>query len=473
MIGKEQAQRFLSQNYLLLTILIGTTLVSLSIGPYQNGDTQWEYSAAMGVIKWGIPYVGSLGNIINQPPLGFYLESLFFRAFGESISSATIMMTLFGLGSTLLVYKLGRLLYGKPTALIAAVLFGLTPWELALSRSFLIDVQCLFLSLLCLYVGILAMRRGSLKLSLLSGIFFAAALLTKNFAAFILIPLSLLYILSKQKKLTLTLLQVTSFALPPLLFSWLWYDFILGKGLGFMFQASDFGDLNYSGVAVSPFFAFRFLWVYSLGAFFVLAAVFSLLLIFPFRKKIQDASKVDLVCLATILPIVLIDMVLGVWLNLKVPYTSAVKYDYQALPFLCLIAASLAGKCFTLLKGVGTASQNRKRLLVAIAVVSAILLSLTIAFDVGSAHHLAMHYYIVYQVTPDQTDVGYSFFRYTPTRQFSVLVNYQYLGYAIMLLGLLRACWGELHRFFAALFKPMSLWIKTRNAAAYPREGNA
>ena len=64
---------------------MGTTLVSLSIGPYQNGDTRWEYSAAMGVIKWGIPYVESWGNIINQPPLGFYLEALFFKAFGDSI----------------------------------------------------------------------------------------------------------------------------------------------------------------------------------------------------------------------------------------------------------------------------------------------------------------------------------------------------------------------------------------------------
>ncbi len=199
MIDRDEVGKFLRENYLLLSILVGTAFVSFSIGPYRNLDSQWEYSAAMGVIKWGIPYVKSFGNIINQPPLGFYLEALFFKAFSESITDATILMTLFGLGSTYMLYKTGRLLYGKSTGLLAASLFALTPWELALSRSFLIDAQCLFLSLTCLYVGIMAINKGSLKLSLLSGVLFGAALLTKNFAAFILIPMALLYVFSRPK----------------------------------------------------------------------------------------------------------------------------------------------------------------------------------------------------------------------------------------------------------------------------------
>ena len=175
MFGKDDAKKLLSENYPLLSILIGITFISLSIGPFINGDTDWEFAAAKGVLKWGMPYVNSIGNIINQPPLGFYIEGLFFKGVGASVYNGTILVTLLGLGSTIIIYKIGKELYGKPTGLFAAALFALSPWELVLSRSFLIDVQCLFFSLLCLYVGILAIRRGSVKLSMVSGIFFAAA----------------------------------------------------------------------------------------------------------------------------------------------------------------------------------------------------------------------------------------------------------------------------------------------------------
>ena len=120
---------------------------------------------------------------MNQPPLGFYIEALFFKIFGSSINTDVTLITLFGLGSTVLVYKIGKELYGKPTGLFAAALFALTPWELVLSRSFLIDAQCLFLSLLCLFIGIIAIRKGSFKL-FMSGVIFAAAFLTKFFAVY-------------------------------------------------------------------------------------------------------------------------------------------------------------------------------------------------------------------------------------------------------------------------------------------------
>ena len=82
MFDKDGIKKLLSENYPLLGILVGITLVSLSIGPFQNGDTDWEFQAATGVIKWGMPYVNNIGNLMNQPPLGFYVEALFFKLFG-------------------------------------------------------------------------------------------------------------------------------------------------------------------------------------------------------------------------------------------------------------------------------------------------------------------------------------------------------------------------------------------------------
>jgi 4-amino-4-deoxy-L-arabinose transferase-like glycosyltransferase len=112
---KVSVKKLLSENYSLLSILIGFMLVSFSIGPYQNGDTQWEYEAAMGVIKWGMPYVNTFGNIMNQPPLGFYIEALFFKVFGLSIDTGVALVTLFGLGCIVLVYEIGKVVYNKTT----------------------------------------------------------------------------------------------------------------------------------------------------------------------------------------------------------------------------------------------------------------------------------------------------------------------------------------------------------------------
>src|SRR5208283_434911 len=108
MFDKDRARNLLSENYPLLSIIVGITLISLSIGPFQNWDSDYEFEAAVGIIKWGMPYVNNFGSIINQPPVGFYIEALFFRIFGASMSLGTSLMALFGLGSTVLVYLIGR-----------------------------------------------------------------------------------------------------------------------------------------------------------------------------------------------------------------------------------------------------------------------------------------------------------------------------------------------------------------------------
>ena len=157
--NKSSLGEALSEYSPLVCILIGVVLVSVSFGPFQNPDTQLEYEAASGVIRWGMPYQTTFGNMINQPPLGFYLSALVFKGVGLSYNTGVAIVTMFGLGCTVLLYEIGKVLYGKPTGLFAAALFALTPWQLFLSRSFLIDVQCLFFSLLFLFVGMRAIRK--------------------------------------------------------------------------------------------------------------------------------------------------------------------------------------------------------------------------------------------------------------------------------------------------------------------------
>jgi len=466
MFTKLLPKKFLIENYLLLFVLLGTALVAFSIGPYQNGDTQWEYQATMGVLKWGIPYTEVWGSLMNQPPLGFYLNAFAFKVVGSSIPSATVLMTLFSIASTFLLYKLGKTLYSKSTGLVAAALFALTPWELSLSRTFLIDAQCLFFSLLSLYIGIHAIRRSSLVLSLLSGGFFACALLTKNFAVFILIPLALFYFLDRQKDKKKVLQLTAAFGFFALFLTFLWYQVILGRGLMQIFRNGDFHDVNYAGVIVTPTFLPRFLWDYGLGAFLVMAVVLSVLLPFGFKKHFGNLPQVDVIFIATILPVLVIDLAMGVVFNLKVPYTSAVKYDYQALPFFCLIAASLVPKCASLLKSKTKELRISDKVVFSVFLASLFLIGLTFVWDVYTANQMASSNYIVYQVTADQTNVGYSFFRYTSPSQYSFLLDLQYAGFVALLAGLLLATWRRLVGFsqilFNSVFGPMQNWIDAK-----------
>jgi len=441
-------RKLLTENYPLLGVLIGIVLISVSIGPFENCDTELEYEATSAVIRWGMPYVNSFGNIINQPPLGFYVEALFFTFFGSSIDTGVVLITLLGLGCIIAVYKIGNVLYGKPAGLIAAALFALAPWELIFSRTFLIDMQCLFFSLLCLFVGIYAIRKDSFKLVLVSGTLFTAAFLTKFFAVFTLIHLMLLFIYYRPKNLRRALSLVGAFFLPVLLFAFLWYNVISGGWLPSAFSHDDFWSYNSSDVVPSYFFVGNFLLYYGLGWFFTSAAVFSLLVCFLRRKLFSKILVFDLICLATIISIVTVNTFLGAGLNLKSPYTSAFKYAYQSLPFFSLLAASLVSKCLSLFNSAKSKRKLHRILFFSVVFVGLFLLVATILDNMWYASLLSTSDYLLFKVEPN-IDLGYSLFNPTPTGEHSLLMNIQYLGFAVVLSGLV---WASRHT-LVGLFK--------------------
>jgi len=406
-------RQLLSDNYPLLAILIGIVLISVSIGPFMNDDTEWEFEAASGVIRWGMPYAFAFGNIMNQPPLGFYVEALFFTFFGCSIYIGVVLITLLGLGCIIAVYKIGNVLYGKPTGLVAAALFALSPWEIVLSRTFLIDMQCLFFSLLCLLVGIYAIQKDSIKLFLVSGALFGAAFLTKFFAVFALPPIVLLLLYYRRKKLRRIISSLGAFFLPGLSFSFFW-------------------------IVPSYFFVGHFLLNYGLGIFFVSAVVFSLLACFLHRRLFPKILVFDLVFLANITLIIAVNTFLGASLNLKSPYNNAIKYSFQSLPFFSLLAASLVGKCFSLFNSAKKTRKLQKTLYFSVAFVGLFLLGATIVVNICYSNLLSKADYLLFRVAPNEV-LGYSLFNPTPIVENSFLMVFQYLGFSVVLSGLIWA----------------------------------
>jgi 4-amino-4-deoxy-L-arabinose transferase-like glycosyltransferase len=465
MFEKINFRKLLSENYPIIAILIGVALISLSIGPFQTLDTQLEFETTKSILINGWPYLPSTGQIINEPPLGFYTAALFFKAFGFSVESGTFLVTLFGLGCTFIVYKLGKEFYGKTTGLFAAAFFALAPWELVLSRAFLIDTQCLFLSLVCLYFGILAIRRDSGKLAVASGIFFAAALLTKLYAAFMLVPLLILFVYHRPKTPKRILSQLAAFSLPALYTNFLWYQLILKENLvDYIFQHNDFRDVNFQNVVPSYSFIPTFLVNYGVGFLFLSAAAFSLIIGLLFRKRFPKQLLIfDFVCLASLLTVLGVNMYLAVNLNLKAPYTSAIKFSYQALPFLSLTAASLATKSALMFNGAKCTLKSQRLLLVLVGVAGLFLLVTPLLANMNAAHQLSQDSFLFFQVRADQ-NVGYSFDA-SPTSQNSLLMALQYLGFTLVLSGLL---WVG-RRFVLDLFQPMKSSIEAKTII-HPRK---
>jgi 4-amino-4-deoxy-L-arabinose transferase-like glycosyltransferase len=438
----ETLRKWLSEYYPLMAILVGVVLVSASSGPWHNIDANLEFETAANVLKWGMPYWPSFGVFLNQPPLGFYVEAAFFGVFGVTFNYGVVLVTAFALGSTVMVYALGRTIYGKGTGVLAAAFFALTPWQLILSRSFLIDVQCLFLSLLFLYVGILAVQRTSLKLLAVSGLLFAAAFLTKFYAVYTLIPLAVYYFASRPKKLKRIALWLAVFLLPVLVASAVWYQGISGQGVMKIFSHDDMSNYNQAGSVPSWYFVGTFL-TSSVGPWFLAAASLSLVVCFVGWRRFGRFAVFDLSCLLTFLVAAGVETYWGWGLNLSSPYLNPIKYVYQALPFLCLLGASLAVKSRVLLNIAKAKKTLPEAVLAVVAVAGVVLLAGSMYMNMDFAHRMTWYPYVVFPVQ-QPNDVGYAFNNPVPNDKYGVMMALNYVGLGVMLSGLAWASRNEL-----------------------------
>ena len=419
---------FLQEYYPLASILIGYFLVAITIGPYQNGDTAWEYDAVLGVIKTGLP-VANGGYLMDQPPLGFYIHALFFQAFGMSIDNGTLIVTLFGLGSTALVYGIGRLLYNKSTGFFAALLFAFSPWHLILSRSFLIDAPCLFFSLLSLFIALFAFRKNSLSLFALSGIAFAAAFNTKLYAIFVLIPLTAFFIQHRPKNVRQITIWLVAFSIPTIITVLLWYQLITGIGLSSIFLHADLTTENQIMLNPTPFFAINFLASYGLGWFFIDATIAAVLIGLWQRRALHDFLFSDIICLTTIICVLSVNVILGAFLGLKAPFLNAIKYDYQALPFFSILAASLVSKSSIILK-----NPKHRASLITISVLGLVLVAAAFLYNMWYTNLFSTWSYLIFRVDP-QINQGYSLFNFAAGLSGTLWMALQLLGYIIAISG--------------------------------------
>jgi 4-amino-4-deoxy-L-arabinose transferase-like glycosyltransferase len=428
-VNLKPLSQFIVAHYPLVGVLIGSFLIATSMGAYTNWDAQLEYEAATATATGGFPYL-STGLMINQPPFGFYTSAAAFQLFGASYQAGVALASFFGVASVALVYALGALLYGRKTGLVASALFGLIPWHVYMSRIFLIDNQYLFWSLLFLVVGVLAVRRNSDKLVALAGIVFAFALLSKLFAVFALIPMALIiYFGQRDGTFARSRRKLLLFILPILVSQAVWYGAFARQNFLAVYFSTDFSHPVYVSDP-SPLFV-PDIWVKSAGLFLFLAAALAVGFAYAYRAKLRSLLRVDLICLATITGVAAANALLVLGFHLTVPYVSVFKYTYMALPFLCLLAASVADKGAVLLAD-GSLKKARMQPVKLVLVAAGLLL--VFASMVESVRYLGG--WVDYAFFGVDTVTYYPFNLYAQTAYNSVLQILQYGALALILLSL-------------------------------------
>jgi 4-amino-4-deoxy-L-arabinose transferase-like glycosyltransferase len=404
-----------------------------------------------------MPYANTYGNMVNQPPLGFYTDAAFLQAFGNTYNNGLILMMVFGVANAALVYFIGKALYSKGTGLFAAALFGLTPWQLVMSRAYLIDGQCLFFSLLSFLVGVYAIRRDSAKLMQASALVFAAAFMTKFFAVFMLIPL-ICYTFFHMRKNVKNGLLVLGYLLPTVLAYFSWYQVITGRGLLSGIGHDDFSNAVPNGLVPSPFFASNTL-IKGLGEYFLVAVAVSVVVCLLNNRFFYKTLTVDLSFAATILLLVGLNTVLAVQFNLAAPYIGVIKYEYQLLPLFCLLAASLVTKFLSLS---ALLKQRRKWDIAVFAVASAglIVAGTALVLNMNFVHTFSNWDYMLFPVEAYNLPPGYSFANPLPIGKYGVPILVQYAGFGLVLFGLAWASKDQAAPVLKVVFRTM--WKKVR-----------
>lgn len=344
---KRGFRAFLGAHFPLIGVLIAAFLVLFSSGTYTNWDAQVEFEAASSVVITGYPYLSS-GLMINQPPLGFYLDAPVYALLGLSYLNGVAVVSAFGLGCIVLIYALATLLYGKNAGLVASALFAVLPWQVYMSRIYLIDVQYMFFSLLCLFFGVYAVRKNSGKYVLACGIFFALALLTKVFAVFVLAPLALLAYYGRSSGFRLSWRIALLFLAPSLILQLVWFGGFANQNFFGVYFNTDF---IHPELIENPSLTFLpKVLVQSAGWFLFFAGLFSLALSVCYRRLLRGLVWLDVVCVGAIGVVLSLDLLLVFGFGLIVPYVSAFKYNYMTVPFFVLLAASLAAKVGLLIR---------------------------------------------------------------------------------------------------------------------------
>lgn len=248
---------------------------------------------------------GQWSNYLNSgpfyPPLYDVATAGLFRIIGVSLFAARFVSVIFGILSIWTLFELANPLYGSKVALVSAILLGIMPGFVWLSRLSMIETMLLFFFLLSLLFFYKWIKTKSLKYIFFSGLVLGLGFLSKYQAivGILIVIISLLIIVHARKKeklitLTALILVVTLIALPWFLLT---YRVYASGTLDQWIYALQMGNPQKSVYSLSfpaPVFYFiAMTWPYGFYGFapvsiFIYIFALAGLLLFGWRRRVED-----------------------------------------------------------------------------------------------------------------------------------------------------------------------------------------
>jgi hypothetical protein len=223
-----------------------------------------------------------------------YTTSLSYLIFGINDFSATFFVLLTSLGTIILAYHFGKLLFNKKIGLIAAFLFSIFPMDIVYSTQLLSDIPSSFFMALGVFIFLNAELKQSMKYGisyLLSGIFIGIGYLFRE--SILLISLFFVFYVLVNKKIKLEYFLVPLgiviiFLLELTVFYNLTSDPLYRIHSSQNYLTDAVGQQNYFGRLNFPIGLFHYPWLFAtnnlLNIFYFLVTI-SVLFIWKHKNK--------------------------------------------------------------------------------------------------------------------------------------------------------------------------------------------
>ncbi len=175
-------------------------------------DEAWYAEISKNILKTGEYYKTYFnGNpFFDHPPFVFWLQTISYRLFGINEFAVRFPSFLLGIGTAILLFFLGRKMFGKTVGFFAGLTLLTAPWFLSRSLTGNLDIVLTFLFLLTFY---LTLKSSESKIFLIPlSISVSFLVLTKSLVPFTIFP-AIIFLLWKKIKLKDLLVPFFIFAL--------------------------------------------------------------------------------------------------------------------------------------------------------------------------------------------------------------------------------------------------------------------
>ncbi len=207
--SKNFSQYLVSKDAIFILAILAFSIIfyiNLAGGNLWTADEQTYSQWAFHMIKTGdymTPWAfGDLSFWIAKPPLNMWLMALSYQAFGVSNITSRLPSAIFGSLSLVLVFYLGKKLYNSSVGFLSAIILGTFTTYYAFATHAMTDVPFVFFIIASIYFFIVSQKTEKPnRYTVLSGLFFGFALMTKQLEALILPLIMFTYLLATKRSI--------------------------------------------------------------------------------------------------------------------------------------------------------------------------------------------------------------------------------------------------------------------------------